>query len=874
MKIDALHFQKFVVSLLLGCVIQTVQAGQASPFPVQLEQNGFITGDLYFHGNSPYQSFITDAAGYTVIEDEETSHYMYAVRNITNGELVSSGIAVGQGDPAEAGIPKGLLPSTFSNHSQRLLSDQVLYESPAHYRRLGVPSILKNLVVLVRFSDHRGRSLPTRSDFTILFNRGGSPHKTIAPTGSIKDFFRANSYGKFTLESTVFGWIDLPRNENYYANGISGFGSSRYFEALHFAMNSLRDKDGIDFSRYDADKDGKVDVVTMIHSGYAAEILGNDQYGTSVKNRIWSHYWRLSAANIWYSGRARGSVAVDQYCTAPALFGLSGSNIGRIGVIAHEIFHSIGLPDLYGTPNGNGIGSYDLMANHWGFAPVYSLSQLYPPMLSPYCKMLVGWLDPMLITTSETFTIEPSSLSQQIYRIDMNQEKTEYMLIENRQPVGWDLFLPQGGLAIWHIDENAKDVEGYPGQPGAWPFNGKHYKVALLQADGRYDLERRNNQGDELDLFHGNGKSSLGQSFDLLEGPFPNTDSYSAVPRQTGIRIRDISESSSAMKFTVDFLEKLSTPFLGGNGAVGNMFDIYSKRDVVVRLLYLHLNKVGPVAVEVWTRTGTHVSFEKKPWLWQRRAIVSVEGRGRGKKTALDLGGIQLNARTRYAFYIVVLDGKLRYTNGNRVGKEVSWNADLIVYEGVGLSAPFHNIFSPRIWNGEILYNVISKRNGQRRLDTKFDGQVGTESFKNGQDGVMFDVMPYANVNITGFDLVILNVTKLRIYAKDKSVVCSNLHCSDWTLIEEIEIDIGQKGHNETTYVGISKASSVAVKMHKVETFYISIVNDMGGLHCSRRQEPGSVLAKNSHFAILQSITDTTAQIGSFSGTVHYVLDN
>ena len=80
--------------------------------------------------------------------------------------------------------------------------------------------------------------------------------------------------------------------------------------------------------------------------------------------------------------------------------------------------------------------------------------------------------------------------SPTVFRIDQNLPNGEYLLIENRQPVGFESVMPQGGLAIWHIDESksSNTEEGYPGQDG-WPENNKHYKIALFQADGNFDLE-------------------------------------------------------------------------------------------------------------------------------------------------------------------------------------------------------------------------------------------------------------------------------------------------------------------------------------------------------------------------------------------------
>jgi M6 family metalloprotease-like protein len=860
----------FIVPLMLWFLPSHVQAGPANPYPIQLELNGIITPDLYFHGSSPQGSFLTDADGYTVVKDERISKYVYALRNATTGEIVSSGIVVGQGDPANASIPKMISP--FSDQTERHLFEGSSFVSTENenaastQRRLYVPSVLKNLVVLVRFSNHGSRTLPSASDFDIVFNSDKKNHPLFSPTGSVRDVFRINSYGKFTLESKIFGWVTLPQTEAYYADGISGFGGRRFIQLVHTAMDRLRDDYTVNFSDFDADKDGRVDLVTVIHSGYAAEIYGEDQYGTPSKDRIWSHRWRLSRADYWHGS----GMIVDQYSTSPALFDVLGSKIGRIGVISHEIGHCLGIPDLYGTYEGNGIGSYDFMSNHWGFPPTYSLSQLYPPIMSPWSKMLVGWVDPILIQQSGTFTIEPSEFSQQIYRIDINSDGTEYLLIENRQPIGYDLFLPQGGLAIWHIDDMAMDVEGYPGQIGAWPFNGRHYKVALLQADGAYDLERKANFGDEHDLFHGSGVDYLGPSLDLLDGPFPNTDAYQkGFARQTGIRIRDISQSSMSMEFTVDLLEKLPTVFLGGNGASGTMFDVVARKDIILRMMYIHLNGEGPTAVEVWMRTGTHVSFENRPWLWQRRVVATVDGKGRGKRTLLDVGNIRLNAYTRYAFYFVTLEGKFRYTNGEATGREVTRNDDLVIYEGVGLTAPFQNIFQNRIWNGDLFYEIVSG-GPSRRLSTTFEGG-------SGQNGVMFDILPHQDLKITGFDVHIFDVGPIgvEIFTKKGHVVGSENTCDNWTLIGRMDVE-GQ-GMNVPTKILLESTEDMTMKADERRSFYISIINGTG-LRYTPGNGTNNIVVSNDHLSIFEGIGVSSFCGRTFSnriwnGALHYDVD-
>ncbi len=520
----------------------------------------------------------------------------------------------------------------------------------------------------------------------------------------------------------------------------------------------------------------------------------------------------------------------------------------------------LGLPDLYGTSQGNGIGSYDFMSNHWGFPPYFYLSQLYPPILSPWSKIQAGWLDPIVIDASGTFEITASQMSDQIYKINLDEAGIEYLLIENRQAIGFDSFLPQGGLAIWHIDEDASNVEGYPGQEGIqWPLNKKHYRVALVQADGNYDLEHRNNNGDQFDLFHGEGVDYLGPSVNFVDGPYPSTDSYTnTMPARTGVLIHEISKSDISMTFSVKLMKELSTAFLGGNGASGTMFDVLPAKDIEIQKLYLNLAKEESVTVELWTRTGTHVSYENQPWLWQRAAVAVVEGNGRGKKSSMDVGGLVFNANTLYGFYLVVTLGKFRYTNGMGVGNVAVSNEDLTIYEGAGLTRPFGTVYQNRIWNGDVFYEVISEHNessmGGRRLETTFDGG-------SGQDGIMFDVLPKANLRINGFDLHLSDTseTNIRIYTKDGSFSGSEDKPEDWTLV--INKNIKGKGRNVATKVAFDQETVLHLASERLHSFYV-VVGSGNGLRYTHGKETGSLVIKDKKLVIFEGV-GVTSEFGS-----------
>jgi hypothetical protein len=197
------------------------------------------------------------------------------------------------------------------------------------------------------------------------------------------------------------------------------------------------------------------------------------------------------------------------------------------------------------------------MANSWGFDG----SQWYPPHMSAWSKIQLGWVTPMAITASGTYTARQGCTYPDVFKISTNFPSGEFLLIENRQKCNFDAKISGPGLAIFHIDESASyTTEGYPGQTG-WPTNAQHYQVALLQADGNYNLEKGNNRGDATDLFFSGGVNGITTSGTTGGLAYPNTKAYKGgIILETGINITQISASSVNMTFVVNFGPLPPTP--------------------------------------------------------------------------------------------------------------------------------------------------------------------------------------------------------------------------------------------------------------------------------------------------------------------------
>jgi len=345
---------------------------------------------------------------------------------------------------------------------------------------------------------------------TLLFSFGSHP------TGSMRDFYWENSYDQFVVTGTVAGWYRMPELYSYYVDGQRGFGSYPH-NAQKLAEDAVYAADpDVDYSEFDNNGDGMVEALFVIHAGPGYEDTGNPNY-------IHSHAWTLrSPVNL-------DGVALYRYSMEPEE--MASGELVRIGVFCHEFGHVLGLPDLYDTDySSDGLGAWSLMASgSWGGGGKT------PCHFDGWCKTALGFAiaeRPDANLTNVLF--EAVEVDPTIYRLwTFGGGTYEYFLVENRRQILFDESLPGEGILVFHVDERMPDNR-----------NEEHYKVALEQADGNFQLERGMGS-DPGDPYPG---TSDNRTFDDFS--WPNAYNYFGEPTQ--VAVWNISDSDSLMYADLD----------------------------------------------------------------------------------------------------------------------------------------------------------------------------------------------------------------------------------------------------------------------------------------------------------------------------------
>jgi M6 family metalloprotease-like protein len=391
-------------------------------------------------------------------------------------------------------MPECRLPETKSVSRQMRvakLDDSKWDNTDGHdIREVHTEGDLPVLVILVNFQDNKYAELPEPKEK--MYDLLNSENYTLnGATGSARDYFNFISDNRFHPTFDIYGPVTLDNDEAYYAQtdqkytDESGKEVSMYAPGLMIKEAVEKLDSEIDFTKYDANKDGLVDFVYVFFAGKTATST------SMLQKYIGAHAYTLTSA-IGEMVEVDG-VKVDRYATSGELN--SDNKLTPVGTFCHEFSHVLGLPDYYDTANNGSStdcfspGSFSLMD-----AGMYNNSGYTPPVYSSYERYAIEWLKPIEITGTADVTLLPMTAPYPMaYKINDIANPQEYFLFEARAKHYWDSYLDAAGLAVWHIDFDL-DI---------WQSNkvnntASHQRIDLVEADNNQTSTSRSG-----DLFPG-----------------------------------------------------------------------------------------------------------------------------------------------------------------------------------------------------------------------------------------------------------------------------------------------------------------------------------------------------------------------------------
>ncbi|MHA1617043.1 MAG: M6 family metalloprotease domain-containing protein [Candidatus Njordarchaeales archaeon] len=397
--------------------------------------------------------------------------------------------------------------------------------------------------IMIEFQDVKFRSDHNTTYYDDLLNSETDP--------SLRLYYLENSYGALTIIVDVYGIVVSNYTLSYYGED-GNYTDDANVEVYELAREAVIKADPlIDYSMYDNNGDGFVDIVIIIHAGTGQEWSHNS-------TDIWSHRWSIQKDPPQLDG-----VYIMDYTMQPEHYPPKEGyprGASLLGVFCHEFGHALGLPDLYDVDySSSGIGNWGLMGS--GSWTGVERPGDNPAHLCAWSKAFLGYIDPVPLNPTLTGlnVLQPVETSGQVIKIPIPGHVGEYFLIEYRSTSSGALFdraIPGSGLLIWHIDENVAYMNWDDDSYNNWEDNDvnaneSHYMVDLEEFDnydGTQELELGINRGEASDAWK-NVKIGF---WDYTN---PSSRAYDSSPSRFGIYAISTATETISFRIMADIIE-------------------------------------------------------------------------------------------------------------------------------------------------------------------------------------------------------------------------------------------------------------------------------------------------------------------------------
>lgn len=375
--------------------------------------------------------------------------------------------------------------------------------------------VQKGLAVLVEYTDVKFRLDDPYDYFNRMLNETGFSDN--GATGSAAEYFRTSSNGQFQPEFDVYGPVTLSHNMSYYgANGYGGDDMRPYLMPVEAC--ELLDGE-VDFSQYDRDGDGFIDMCYVFYAGEGEATGGGS-------NTVWPHSWNVTSGDR--TPHVFDGVQLDKYACSNEWEHYEDRPCG-IGTFVHEFSHVLGLPDLYATDYTSAFTPGEWTVLDQGS---YNNNSHTPPLYTVYERYSLGWIEPTVIDGPADISLE--SIGNNVGCIIPTGDENEFFLLENRQQTGWDEYIPGHGMLVWHVDYDL-DV---------WTGNtvnnlSSHQYVDIEEADNRRTEATRSG-----DSFPGTGGVTS-----FTDDTRPSMKTWAG--KKLGLPITEITETGGIVSFKV-----------------------------------------------------------------------------------------------------------------------------------------------------------------------------------------------------------------------------------------------------------------------------------------------------------------------------------